>query len=40
MGKDARYLWNSIREWRGGDSERFFGELGDWAEKRMKDLGV
>ncbi|KAI0436238.1 3-hydroxybutyryl-CoA dehydratase [Xylaria telfairii] len=39
-GKDARHLWFSLRDWRGGDAEEFFGELGAWAEKRMKELGV
>ncbi|KAL4906354.1 hypothetical protein BDW74DRAFT_177368 [Aspergillus multicolor] len=39
-GKDIRYLWFKLRDWRGGDSERFFGGLGKWAEKRMRELGV
>jgi len=39
-GKDVRYLWFALRNWRGGDSEEFFGGLGTWAEKRMKELGV
>ncbi|CAD6447780.1 9dad758c-46d2-4744-a013-f5a868cf44a7 [Sclerotinia trifoliorum] len=39
-GKDVRYLWFSLRDWRGGNSEEFFGDLGAWAEKRMKELGV
>lgn len=39
-GKDVRYLWFALRDWRGGDSEKFFGGLGAWAEKRMKELGV
>ncbi|KFY40065.1 hypothetical protein V494_03676 [Pseudogymnoascus sp. VKM F-4513 (FW-928)] len=37
-GKDARYLWFALREWRAQDPEGYFGRLGDWAEARMKDL--
>ena len=39
-GKDARHLWFALRDWRGDDPEAYFGELGAWAEKRMKELGV
>ena len=39
-GKDARHLWFALRDWRGDDPEAYFGELGDWAERRMKELGV
>lgn len=39
-GKDIRYLWFALRDWRGGDSENFFGNLGKWAEMRMRELGV
>ncbi|OQD72824.1 hypothetical protein PENDEC_c019G05696 [Penicillium decumbens] len=39
-GKDVRYLWFALRDWRGGDSENFFGSLGQWAEMRMRELGV
>ncbi|KAK2612300.1 hypothetical protein QQS21_001726 [Conoideocrella luteorostrata] len=39
-GKDIRYLWFALRDWRGGDSENFFGQLGNWAEKRMRELSV
>jgi hypothetical protein len=39
-GKDVRHLWFALRDWRGGNSEEFFGDLGAWAEKRMKELGV
>ncbi|KAI1180971.1 3-hydroxybutyryl-CoA dehydratase [Nemania sp. FL0916] len=39
-GKDVRDLWFSLRDWHGGNSEEFFGELGAWAEKRKKELGV
>lgn len=31
-GKDFRHLWYKLRDWRGGDSEEFFGGLGAWAE--------
>ena len=30
-GRQLRRLWFALRDWRGGDSELFFGELGDWA---------
>ncbi|SPQ25208.1 90fc60f7-ab2a-41f3-9cd9-02792d38161e [Thermothielavioides terrestris] len=39
-GKDARHLWFALRDWRGDDPEGYFGDLGAWAEKRMKELGV
>ncbi|KAL7939754.1 3-hydroxybutyryl-CoA dehydratase [Trichoderma chlorosporum] len=39
-GKDARHLWFALRDWRGDDPEGLFGDLGEWAEKRMKELGV
>ncbi|MCJ1463902.1 hypothetical protein MMC07_002511 [Pseudocyphellaria aurata] len=39
-GKDVRHLWFALRDWHGGNSEEFFGGLGAWAEKRMKELGV
>ncbi len=39
-GKDFRHLWFALRDWRGGDSEEFFGALGAWAERRMQELGV
>ncbi|KAH0580235.1 hypothetical protein H2248_001753 [Termitomyces sp. 'cryptogamus'] len=39
-GKDARHLWFALRSWKGDDAEDFFGKLGDWAEKRMKELGI
>ena len=38
-GKDVRHLWFTLRDWRGGDAEEFFGGLGLWAEERMKGLG-
>lgn len=39
-GKDARHLWFALRDWRGADPENYFGDLGSWAELRMKELGV
>ncbi|KAF5228165.1 hypothetical protein FAUST_11284 [Fusarium austroamericanum] len=36
-GKDFRYLWYALRDWRGGNSEEFFGDLGAWAEKRIEE---
>ncbi|KIH93666.1 hypothetical protein SPBR_04244 [Sporothrix brasiliensis 5110] len=39
-GKDARHLWFALRDWRGDDPEKYFGDLGNWAEIRMKELGV
>ncbi|PUU77943.1 3-hydroxybutyryl-CoA dehydratase [Tuber borchii] len=39
-GKDARHLWFALREWRDQDPEGYFGDLGAWAERRMKELGV
>ncbi|KND87196.1 hypothetical protein TOPH_08181 [Tolypocladium ophioglossoides CBS 100239] len=39
-GKDARHIWFALRDWRGADPERYFGDLGAWAESRMKQLGV
>ena len=39
-GKDARHLWFALRDWRGDDPEGYFGDLGVWAERRMKELGV
>ncbi|UKZ75285.1 hypothetical protein TrVFT333_002961 [Trichoderma virens FT-333] len=39
-GNDARHLWFALRGWKGDDPEDFFGDLGNWAEKRMKELGV
>lgn len=39
-GKDARHLWFALRDWRGENPEGYFGDLGAWAESRMKELGV
>jgi len=39
-GKDVRYLWFALRDWHGGESEKFFGELGAWAEARLKDMNI
>lgn len=35
-GKDARHLWLALKRWNGQDPEGFFGELGAWAEARMR----
>ncbi|MCJ1343386.1 hypothetical protein MMC31_001579 [Peltigera leucophlebia] len=35
-GKDARHLWFALRAWRGQGPEKFFGDLGGWAERRME----
>ncbi|KAE9971124.1 hypothetical protein EG328_005823 [Venturia inaequalis] len=37
-GRDARHLWFTLRAWRGGDPEKYFGALGAWAEARMKEM--
>ncbi|KAG5333150.1 hypothetical protein C0989_006195 [Termitomyces sp. Mn162] len=39
-GKDARHLWFALRDWQSDDAEDYFGELGNWAERRMKELGI
>lgn len=39
-GKDARHLWFALQEWRGDEPEGYFGDLGTWAEMRIKELGV
>ena len=39
-GKDARHIWFAPRDWRGEDPEGYFGRLGNWAVKRMNDLGM
>lgn len=39
-GEDARHLWNALEVWRGTDPEGYFGVLGLWAEKRMKEVRV
>lgn len=39
-GRDARYLWFALRDWRGDDPEGYFGNLGAWAETRLKELAV
>ena len=36
MGRDARYLWFALRDWRDADPEEYFGRLGVWAEMIMK----
>ncbi|KAJ3043252.1 hypothetical protein HDV00_005572 [Rhizophlyctis rosea] len=37
-GKDVRHIWTKLKGWRGDDPEGYFGELGRWAEKRLKEL--
>ncbi|KAG6899431.1 hypothetical protein C0993_010339 [Termitomyces sp. T159_Od127] len=37
-GKDARHLWFAMLRWEGDHAEEYFGKLGCWAEKRMKEL--
>jgi hypothetical protein len=39
-GRDVRYLWFALRDWSGGNAEEFFGGLGEWAERRLAELGV
>jgi hypothetical protein len=39
-GRDARYLWSMLKEWRGEDPEAYFGALGQWAERRIVELRV
>jgi hypothetical protein len=39
-GKDVRYLWFALRAWRGEDPEGYFGKLGEWAERRLKDISA
>ena len=39
-GKDARHLWYALRAWRGVDPEGYFGDLGNWAEEKLKELSL
>ncbi|KJA25526.1 hypothetical protein HYPSUDRAFT_64707 [Hypholoma sublateritium FD-334 SS-4] len=39
-GKDACHIWYALQTWRGDDPEGYFGDLGSWAEKRMKKLDI
>jgi hypothetical protein len=39
-GRDARRVWFALRDWRGDDLERYFGCLGAWAERLMKELDL
>ncbi|TVY69035.1 hypothetical protein LSUE1_G007357 [Lachnellula suecica] len=39
-GKDARHIWFAMRDLRDEDPEEFYGGLGDWAEIRLKELGL
>lgn len=38
-GEDVRHIWYVLQAWRGDDPEGYFGDLGAWAERRMKELG-
>jgi hypothetical protein len=38
-GKHLRHLWFALRDWRGGNSESFFGELGSWADSILSSQG-
>ncbi|KAL8883680.1 MAG: hypothetical protein Q9215_008095, partial [Flavoplaca cf. flavocitrina] len=37
-GKHVRHLWFALRDWRGGNSEKFFGDLGIWAEQQIREV--
>ncbi|KAG6810278.1 hypothetical protein H0H92_012607 [Tricholoma furcatifolium] len=39
-GKDARRIWIALRDLYDQDMEVYFGELGEWAESRLKELGL
>lgn len=39
-GRDARFLWFKLRDWRGDDPEGYFGRLGAWAEGRLAESRV
>ena len=39
-GKDARHLWVTLKEWKGDNREKFFGELDLWATRRLAEMGV
>ncbi|KAK3944096.1 3-hydroxybutyryl dehydratase [Diplogelasinospora grovesii] len=39
-GRDARYLWSALKNWRGDEPEDFFGSLGAWADRRMLEIGA
>ncbi|KAI1286590.1 3-hydroxybutyryl-CoA dehydratase [Xylaria venustula] len=39
-GSDVRHLWFALRDWRGEEPERYFGELGTWAEEMLNKLGA
>lgn len=38
--KNACHLWFVLQDWQGNDPEGYFSNLGTWAEKRIKELGV
>lgn len=40
VGEDARHIWYALQAWRGDDPEGYFGDLGAWAERRVKDLDI
>ncbi|KAL6897222.1 3-hydroxybutyryl-CoA dehydratase [Trichoderma evansii] len=33
-GRDARHQWFALRDWRGDDPEKYFGDLGAWAKEK------
>ncbi|KAF2816675.1 uncharacterized protein BDZ99DRAFT_434145 [Mytilinidion resinicola] len=35
-GQDARFVWFALQDWSGDDPETYFGDLGTWAESRMR----
>ncbi|KAJ7730909.1 hypothetical protein DFH07DRAFT_160412 [Mycena maculata] len=37
-GKDARRIWFALKAWRGDDPEEYFGELGEWADRRFQEI--
>ena len=39
-GEDARHLWFALRDWRGGNADVFFDDLGAWAESRMQVIST
>jgi len=39
-GKNTRYFWFMLREWRGDDPEGYFSDMRTWAERIIKELGV
>ncbi|KAH6681857.1 hypothetical protein B0J14DRAFT_623643 [Halenospora varia] len=37
-GKDARHIWQALRDWHDQDPEEYFGKLGTWAEEKLEEL--